>query len=54
MGYLLEREGRRAALTPVFGVLALVGALTGVAAIVASMASPLWREIRAQEAELDT
>jgi membrane associated rhomboid family serine protease len=49
LGFVLEREGRRRALTPIFGALAVVGALAGVASIVASMTSPLWREIRAQE-----
>jgi hypothetical protein len=50
-GYLFEREGRRHALTPIFGVLALVGALAGVGSVVASMASPLWREIREHEGQ---
>lgn len=49
LGYLFEREGRRRALTPIFGALAVAGALASVGSLVASMGSPLWREIRQHE-----
>jgi len=49
LGFLFEREPKRPAVTRIFGALALASALASVAAVVASMTSPLWREIRAEE-----
>jgi membrane associated rhomboid family serine protease len=53
LGFLFELEGRRRSVTRVVGVLAVVGALATVGSIVASMTSPIWKEIRAQELLLD-
>lgn len=49
LGFLFEREPRRQVVTQLFGALAVVSALASVAAVVASMTSPFWREIRAEE-----
>lgn len=49
LGFLFELEGRRRWVGQLLGPVALAFALASVAAVVASMLSPLWREIRAQE-----
>jgi membrane associated rhomboid family serine protease len=54
LGFAFELEGRRRWLTHVLGPVAIVGALASVGAVVASMTSPLWREIRSQELMLET
>ncbi len=49
LGFLFERERRLELVTQLFGALALASALACVAAVGASMTSPLWREIRQEE-----
>jgi membrane associated rhomboid family serine protease len=46
LGLLFEKEPRRARLTPLFAVIAVIGLLSSVASIVLSNKSPLWREVR--------
>lgn len=54
LGLAFELEGRRRWVTSVLGPIALIGALASIGALVASMTSPIWREIRAQELLLET
>jgi membrane associated rhomboid family serine protease len=54
LGFAFELEGRRRSVTRIVGVLAILGIVASVGSLIASMASPVWREIRAQELVLDT
>jgi rhomboid protease GluP len=54
IGFGFAREGRRRWVSRVLGPVAVLGALASVGALVASMASPIWREIRAQEVMLES
>jgi hypothetical protein len=54
LGFVFEHEGRRPWVSRVLAPVALLGALASVGSLVSSMASPIWREIRAQEFLRDT
>ena len=54
LGVAFELEGRKVWVSRILGPVAVLGALASIGALVASMASPIWREIRAQELMLET